>query len=79
MRDLDVDGSFWLEHAPDDKVAGRLRFESRSGARLDLIGSFRADADAGHDRDALRIHGVAGGELLTLETCFRVNGSSEYP
>ena len=60
MRDLDVDGLFWLEHAPDDKVAGRLRFESRSRALLDLIGFFGASADAAHDGDALRIHGMAG-------------------
>ena len=39
MERLDVDGLFWLVDKPDDKVAGRLRFDPVQGAKLGLIGT----------------------------------------
>ena len=28
MENLDIEGLFWLAKKPDDKVAGRLRFDA---------------------------------------------------
>ena len=36
MERLDVDGLFWLVGKPEDKVAGRLKFDPLEGARLGL-------------------------------------------
>ena len=72
MKDLDADGVFWLEDAPDEQVAGRLTFTARDGGRLSLIGSFSEIEQFGEFVGPRRIHGVAGERLLTLDDCYQV-------
>ena len=48
MEELDVDGLFWLACQPDEKVAGRLKFDAANGAKLNLIGSFHKLPSSGH-------------------------------
>ena len=62
---LDVNGLFWLVDKPDDKVAGRLRFDPTEGARLDLIGKFKDFVPSGHN-PPVSMNAIAGGRLLTL-------------
>lgn len=40
MKELDIEGVFWPAAKPDERVAGRLRFDVSTGAELHLIGSF---------------------------------------
>ena len=35
MENLDIEGLFCKAANPDDKVAGRLKFDSNDGARLE--------------------------------------------
>ena len=65
MERLDVNGLFWLVDKPDDKVAGRLRFDPTEGARLDLIGKFKDFVPSGHN-PPVSMNAIAGGRLLTL-------------
>ena len=80
LEDLDVDGLFWLDGKPDDKVAGRLKFNMVNGADLILIGAFHDLRDVFFPRDKpVRILGVAGKRLLTLERCIHAGSSLEVP
>ncbi len=88
MEELDVEGLFWLVDQPDDKVAGRLRFDVANGAELSLIGAFHQLPSSGtHDLtdvffprdDPVRLLGVAGKRLLTLERCIQVGTRTEWP
>ena len=88
MEELDVDGLFWLAGQPDDKVAGRLRFDAANGAELSLIGYFHKLPSSGaHDLydvvfprdDPVRILGLAGRRLLTLERCLHGGISMGMP
>ena len=91
MNRLDLDGLYWLAGTPDRKVRGRLRFDARKGARLDLSGSLHDLRATGTfhfaeylDRDPVRILGAAGTRLVTLDECtnteLRLSGvtSEEY-
>ena len=78
MEELDVDGLFWIAGQPDEKVAGRLKFDAVKGAELNLIGAFHELPHSGtHDvldvlspqSEPSRILGVAGKRLLTLDRC----------
>ena len=80
MERLDTDGVFWLPTNPDDKVAGRLTFDPADGSELDLIGSFHELKDFIETTDSsLRINGIAGTKLLTLEDCWRTNAKMQIP
>ena len=80
MEALDVDGLFWLASNPEDKEAGRLTFSDESGAELDLIGSFSGITDFGKIfGDPVRIHGIAGNKLLTLDGCHQSSQSISMP
>ena len=79
MEDLDVDGVFWLEGAPDEQVAGRLTFDVRDGAHLSLIGSFEDLDQFGELGGPRRILGVAGTRLLTLDECHQVGKRLDMP
>ena len=77
MERLDVDGLFWLVDKPDDKVAGRLRFDPIEGAKLDLIGKFKDFVPSGSN-PPVRMNAVAGGRFLTLEDCHFESVRVEY-
>ena len=79
MEDLDVEGLFWLEGAPDDKVAGRLKFEASNGAHLDLIGSLSGLEWSDKLGGPFRIHGVAANRLLTLDNCLQTGRTTAFP
>ena len=78
MESLDVDGLFWLVDKPDDKVAGRLRFDPAEGARLALIGKFKDFVPSGRN-PPVRMNTVAGGRSFTLENCHFAGLNVEYP
>ena len=69
MEDLDVEGLFWLEDKPDDKVAGRLTFTAQRGGTLNLIGAFHEAGRPADPDEVVRIHGIAGAKRRTLENC----------
>ena len=87
MDNLDIDGLFWLPSNPEDRVAGRLTFDAVNLAQLDLIGAFHelpSSESVGLagtlDEDKkLRIHGVAGGNLITLDRCTQLQGRYVMP
>ena len=80
LDELDIEGLFWLATKPNKKEAGRLRFDSTNGAELDLIGSFHELREFGEEIDEpIRIHGIAGKKLLTLDSCLRTNQQLEIP
>ena len=89
--DMNVVGSFWPAARPDKRVAGRLTFDARDGAALELGGSFhdpgavldKAQGVAvgleelfGFDSPPLRILGDTSDGQLTLDRC--VETSSSY-
>ena len=77
MERLDVDGLFWLVDKPDDKVAGRLRFDPAEGVRLSLIGTFKDFVPSGHN-PPVHMNAIAGGRFLTLEGCHFDQLTVEY-
>lgn len=79
MEPLDLDGLFWLEDAPDEQIAGRLTFNAQDGAHLSLIGSFDGLDRFGELGGPVRIHGVAGKRLLTLENSYQIGKTFEMP
>ena len=88
MQELEIEGLFWLSSNPDDKVAGRLRFDAVNGAELNLIGSFHGLPTSGPHSisdvffrlDApVRVLGIAGRKLLTLEHCKHAGITLESP
>ena len=79
MEELDVEGLFWLATNPGDQVAGRLRFDSANGGELNLIGAYHEITQWNHEFAPARIHGVAGKKLLTLDDCYLIQTSSQYP
>ncbi len=80
METLDVDGLFWLASDPENTEAGRLTFTDESGAELDLIGSFSGVTDFGQMLDTpVRIQGVAGAKLFTLDECRQTGQSITVP
>ncbi len=68
MERFDIDGLFWLVDKPEDKVAGRLRFDPVAGARLGLIGKFNDFIPSGSN-PPVRMNAIAGGRFFTLEDC----------
>lgn len=70
---------FWLDGKPDEQVAGHLRFNAKSGATLDLIGSFYGLEHIAAPSKPVRILGVAAKQLLTLENCLRINAQLDIP
>ena len=77
LEPLDVDGLFWLVDKPDDKVAGRLRFDPAEGARLRLIGKFKDFVPSGRN-PAVRMNAIAGGRYFALENCHFAGLKAEY-
>ena len=78
MEELDVEGLFWLPTKPDDRVAGRLKFDGTEGTELHLIGSLYEDAGF-NSVGPVRIHGVAGKKILTLDGCLQIQKTFESP
>ena len=85
MHSIDSAGLWYLPNAPNEQVAGTLRYSARTGITLSLIGAFRR---ASHGLERIEypvIHGVIrnspyGGKLLvTLLRCFRKRGSIAIP
>ena len=72
MERIDVEGFFWLAEKPNNKVAGRLRFDATTGAQLSLIGSF-CELSGCSSIEPSRIHGLAGKGPIMLDGCLRVN------
>ena len=80
MEHLNLDGIFWLDASPEDKVAGRLTFDAENGADLDLLGSFHTLPQLFDDLvHPVRIHGLAGAKRFTLIECRRNNASMQVP
>ena len=80
METLDVDGLFWLASDPENTEAGRLTFTDETGAELDLSGAFSGVTDFGQILDApVRIQGVAGAKLFTLDECRQTGQSITVP
>lgn len=77
MERSDVDGLFWLVDKPDDKVAGRLRFDPVEGAKLGLIGTFKDFVPSGSN-PPVRMNAIAGGRFLTLVDCHFESVRVEY-
>ena len=77
---FDVEGHFWRPDKPDQKMAGRLRFDPTDGAILSIIEpSLSLDSlDVRLDGDAVRLLGIAGSQVLTLEQCYLFDVSQEF-
>lgn len=69
MQPLDIDGLFWITSKPEDKVAGRLKFDPLTGSDLYLIGKFKNFVPTGGYNEPVRLNAVAGGKAFTLENC----------
>ncbi len=81
---IDADGSFWLPGREEEPVAGRVRYDSTDGGSLSLIGSFGGVGGLASAMDdasprVVRIHGVAGRRLFTLDDCFQTHIGFEAP
>ena len=80
MEQLDVEGLFWLENKPEDKVAGRLTFDPAYGSELRLIGNFTPlETFPEGSKESVRIHGLAGGKYFTIDESFRINAKLQFP
>ena len=74
VEELDIEGLFWRPEAPENKIAGRLRFNRSDGAILSLIDS--AD-NPSYSEHSFRLLGAAGSQRLTLEQC-QVSGETTH-
>lgn len=80
MESFGCDGIFWLPGAEDRQCAGRLTFDSATGASLGLLGSLSdLGSHFGSDSRICRIHGLAGKRYLTLDGCQVTNSTMEIP
>ena len=77
MESLDIDGLFWLVDRPEDKVAGRLKFQPTEGAWVSLIGKFKDFVPSGRN-PPVRMNAIAGGRLFALDDCYFVQGKLEH-
>ena len=72
MEDLDVRGWFWLPEHPDQRIPGSLKFDSKNGAVLSLIGSFKELPKLPVDFDQrIRLNGIVENGDVTLDQCRR--------
>lgn len=69
MADLETRGQFWLPEAPDDKVAGILKFASGDGGRLELIGQL-VDSNVSATPRIVGTVGSVG--AVTLDNCLPI-------
>ena len=79
MTDLDVEGLFWRPDRPDRKMAGHLQFGPTDGAILSIVEPFLNPDSLGvrFDDDGVRLLGIAGSHVLTLDQCHLIGGSQE--
>ena len=81
MKALDLDGLFWLPEASDRKMAGRLVFDTIDGATLKLTvmdPSLTSDSlGPRFDDENVRLVGLAGSDVITLERCYLAGASTE--
>ena len=65
---------------PDDEVAGRLTNKGHGEMELDLVGSLLEPmSTASSPEERIRIQGIAGNKLLTLESCLRTTHTFAIP
>jgi hypothetical protein len=64
MEPIDVMGYFWLPDRPEERVPGRLAFNTADGGSLSLIGEL-----VGREAQSSRVLGEAEGAAYTLEDC----------
>ena len=74
-----MEGQFWLANRPDNKVGGRLSLDTVNGMKLDLIGALRDDAADIESAGRFRIHGIAGHNAFTLDSCFPTSRVRHWP
>lgn len=80
MDSLDLEGLFWPVDAPAARIPGRLRFDVEHGAELDLFGAFQGLEGMMTDESIpVRILGVAGKKVLTLDNCYPSGSKLETP
>ncbi len=80
VESLDLEGMFWPAGSPGTTVAGRLEFSATNGAELALMGSFQGvESMFAEERRAIRILGIAGKKVLTLEDCQESGSTLEMP
>ena len=94
MEPFEVQGEWWLPHAPDRRVPGRLKVDPIEGSTLELIGGLREWHElgvalpggrgiaVGGDNDQSgsypRILGVADDDDFTLEDCFQTSLTERF-
>lgn len=69
MRALDVEGLFWLDADPNDKLYGHLTFEPQAGGQLELNGSLKGLQEF----IPIQIQGKTQMGDLTLVGCTRLS------
>src|SRR4051794_18766318 len=80
LEPFDSDGVFWLPGQPEERIAGRLTYDSAKGGHLKLIGSFADTSQAfGNTDDYHRILGISGRKQVTLEDCFQTTFGFDMP
>ena len=80
VKGLDLEGLFWPPDRPDRKMAGRLRFNPTDGAILSIIEPSLSLDSLGVqlDDDGIRLLGIAGSHVLTLDQCYLFGISHEF-
>lgn len=76
MEPFEHEGTFWTVDEPERQIGGRLSYDPAEGSTLSLTGAFILDpatalGEAG--KQPVRINGLAGGKVLTLEHCLLAN------
>jgi len=70
MKSLEMRGMWWLPESPKNALAGWLRFDPGSGARLELIGSYRGYEELNSTFQPPLILGVTtDGKRVSLNRC----------
>ena len=76
MEPFEYEGTFWTVDEPERQVGGRLSYDPAEGSTLSLTGAFILDPAAAlgeAGKQLVRINGLAGGKVLTLEHCLLTN------
>ena len=83
MRNVDIDGAFWLEDSPEDSVTGRLTFDPVDGAELRLLGELGRSTGRTplrfEDEPDVRIFGMGDGKVVTLLDCMESDQKMSIP
>lgn len=80
MDQYEYAGFWWIPENPDEKISGTIKFNSRDGAELKLIGALRKIKSSNDPYEEEIILGIlTNGKKITLYKCYRIRSTLSIP